>query len=61
MNIFVLLPILVPLITAIGVLLAAFYLISFSDLAFAWSTTLNLDAETFHSMLNTLSWPWHIH
>ena len=43
----------------LGVLLAAFYLISFSDLAFAWSTTLNLDASTFHSMLSTLSWPWH--
>ena len=43
----------------IGVLLAAFYLISFSDLAFAWSTTLNIDATTFHHMLSALSWPWH--
>ncbi|MEA2079030.1 MAG: DUF2868 domain-containing protein [Pseudomonadota bacterium] len=43
----------------IGVLLAAFYTISFSDLAFAWSTTLNLDSTTFHHMLSTLSWPWH--
>jgi hypothetical protein len=43
----------------IGVLLAAFYLISFSDLAFAWSTTLNLDSTTFHHMLSALSWPWH--
>lgn len=43
----------------IGVLLAAFYMISFSDLAFAWSTTLNLDSTTFHHMLSALSWPWH--
>jgi hypothetical protein len=43
----------------IGVLLAAFYMISFSDLAFVWSTTLNLDSTTFHHMLNVLSWPWH--
>jgi len=43
----------------IGVLLAAFYLISFSDLAFAWSTTLNIDSATFHHMLRALSWPWH--
>lgn len=41
-----------------GVLVAAFYLISFSDLAFVWSSTLNLDSTSFHSMLNTLSWPW---
>jgi hypothetical protein len=43
----------------IGVLAAVFYLISFSDLAFAWSTTLKLDNATFHRMLLTLSWPWH--
>jgi hypothetical protein len=43
----------------IGVLLAAFYLISFSDLAFGWSTTLNLDNPNIHTMLSALSWPWH--
>ena len=43
----------------IGVLLAAFYMIFFSDLAFAWSTTLNIDSTTFHHMLSALSWPWH--
>ena len=43
----------------IGVLLAAFYLISFSDLAFGWSTTLNLNSGIIHAMLNVLSWPWH--
>jgi hypothetical protein len=43
----------------VGLLGAAFYLISFSDLAFAWSTTLNLDNSSFQRMLAALSWPWH--
>jgi len=43
----------------VGLLLALFYLISFSDLAFAWSTTLDLDNSSFHRLLNTLAWPWH--
>ncbi|MGD8852685.1 MAG: DUF2868 domain-containing protein [Gammaproteobacteria bacterium] len=42
----------------VGVLLAVFYLISFSDLAFAWSTTLSLDNATFHRMLGAFTWPW---
>ena len=42
----------------IGVLLAAFYLIFFSDLAFAWSTTLNISNAAFQRALDTLSWPW---
>jgi hypothetical protein len=43
----------------LGVLAALFYLISFSDLAFAWSTTLSLDNAVFHRALLALSWPWH--
>jgi Protein of unknown function (DUF2868) len=43
----------------IGVLAAVFYLISFSDLAFVWSTTLSLDNGVWHRALVTLSWPWH--
>ncbi len=43
----------------VGVLVAAFYLILFSDLAFAWSTTLNLDNAAFQRILSALSWPWH--
>jgi hypothetical protein len=43
----------------IGVLAALFYLIAFSDLAFAWSTTLKLDDATFHHLVSWLSWPWH--
>ncbi len=43
----------------LGALLALAYLTAFSDLAFAWSTTLNLDNAEFHRLLQLLSWPWH--
>lgn len=42
----------------IGILLSAFFLVSFSDLAFVWSTTLNISNEAFHQLLTTLSAPW---
>lgn len=42
----------------LGMLAAIFYLISFSDLAFSWSTTLNLDNGAFHRAIVALSWPW---
>ena len=42
----------------IGALGAAFFLISFSDLAFVWSTTLAISNETFHQLVTTLSTPW---
>ena len=42
----------------IGVLTSAFFLVSFSDLAFVWSTTLTISNETFHQLLTTLSAPW---
>ena len=34
------------------------YLVAFSDLAFGWSSTLNLDAGTFHSFISVLAAPW---
>jgi hypothetical protein len=43
----------------IGALLAFFYLIAFSDLAFGWSTTLVIDSTRFHGVVAALSWPWH--
>lgn len=43
----------------VGLLLAVVYLITFSDLAFAWSTTLALDDAAFQRLVNALSWPWH--
>jgi hypothetical protein len=42
----------------IGILLSVFFLVSFSDLAFVWSTTLNISNESFHQLLQTLSVPW---
>ena len=43
----------------LGALLAVFYLIAFSDLAFGWSTTLAIDSTRFHGIVSLLSWPWH--
>lgn len=42
----------------VGALLAVFYLIAFSDLAFGWSTTLALDSAGFHRLVSALAWPW---
>ena len=42
----------------VGALLALFYLVTFSDLAFGWSTTLAVDSTRFHAVVSALSWPW---
>lgn len=42
----------------VGALLALLYLVSFSDLAFGWSTTLALDSEAFHRLVRVLAAPW---
>ena len=42
----------------VGALLAVLYLISFSDLAFGWSTTLDLGSDTFYMWVSALAWPW---
>lgn len=42
----------------VGVLVAAFFLVFFSDLAFVWSTTLTISNDTFQQLLTTLSTPW---
>jgi hypothetical protein len=44
----------------IGILASAFFLVSFSDLAFVWSTTLTISNETFQQLLTTLSAPWAV-
>lgn len=41
-----------------GLLVKAFFLVSFSDLAFVWSTTLDISNATFHQLLTMLSVPW---
>jgi hypothetical protein len=43
----------------IGILVKAFFLVSFSDLAFAWSTTLDISNAGFHQFLQILSAPWN--
>ena len=42
----------------VGALLTCLYLITFTDLAFAWSTTLDVDAETMTRLLRGLALPW---
>jgi hypothetical protein len=43
----------------VGALLAIFSMIVFSDLAFVWSSTLDLDTATVQRVLSALAWPWH--
>ena len=42
----------------IALLLSCLYLVTFTDLAFGWSTTLNFDNSVVKSITDTLSWPW---
>jgi hypothetical protein len=42
----------------IGILLSIFFLVTFSDLAFVWSTTLNISNEHFRQLLEVFSAPW---
>lgn len=42
----------------IGALATCLYLIVFSDLAFAWNTTLDISNQTFHQAVNTIALPW---
>lgn len=42
----------------IGILVSAFYLVSFSDLAFVWSTTLTVSDASFHQLVTVLATPW---
>jgi len=49
---------LIALFFSIGLLVALLVVVSTKDIAFAWSTTLDIDAEAFHGFLNTLAFPW---
>jgi len=42
----------------IGILAKVLFLVSFSDLAFVWSTTLTINDGAFHQLLTILSTPW---
>ena len=42
----------------LGALATCLYLISFSDLAFAWNTTLQIGTESFHKIVHIIAIPW---
>ena len=42
----------------VGALVACLYLVTFSDLAFGWSSTLTLDTGDFHGFISALATPW---
>jgi len=48
----------IALFFSIGLLVALMMMVITKDIAFAWSTTLNISPEAFHSFLHTLSFPW---
>ncbi len=41
-----------------GAIATCLYLVTFSDLAFCWSTTLDVDADTVHRIAQGLTLPW---
>ncbi|HIP61895.1 MAG TPA: DUF2868 domain-containing protein [Sulfurovum sp.] len=49
---------LLALLFSIGLLLALLGMVVTKDIAFAWSTTLQVSAEEFHGFLNMLSFAW---
>jgi hypothetical protein len=49
---------LIALFFSIGLLVALLVVVATKDIAFAWSTTLQIDAQAFHHFLNTLAFPW---
>jgi hypothetical protein len=49
---------LLALLFAIGLLLALLGIVATKDIAFAWSTTIQVSPKQFHTFLETLSWPW---
>ncbi len=42
----------------LGALAGCLYLVIFSDLAFGWSTTLQVDGAALKTVTDKLSWPW---
>lgn len=49
---------LLSLCFSFGLLLALLGVVITKDIAFAWSTTLEIDPETFYGILHTLALPW---
>ena len=48
----------IALFFSLGLFVALLLVVSTKDIAFAWSTTLDVTAEAFHSFLHTLAFPW---
>lgn len=48
----------VSLLFAIGMLLAMLLYLLVTDLAFGWSSTLDISPRSLHAMVAMLSWPW---
>jgi hypothetical protein len=42
----------------VAALVTAVMLVTFSDLAFGWSTTLDVDAATVSRIVHAIAWPW---
>ena len=42
----------------VGSILGTVALVVFTDLAFGWSTTLDVDNNAFYKFVSTLAWPW---
>ena len=49
---------LLALLFSIGLFVALMWKVSTEDLAFAWSTTLQITPNEFHDFLNTIALPW---
>ena len=43
----------------VGALATAVLLVTFTDLAFRWSTTLDADPEVVTRIVHAIAWPWH--
>ena len=43
----------------VAVLATAVLLVTFTDLAFRWSTTLDVDPEAVTRIVHAIAWPWH--
>ncbi len=45
---------------SLGAFISCIYLITFSDIAFAWNTTLDVSPQFFHRVIQIISAPWSI-
>jgi len=49
---------LLSLLFSAGLLIALVFMVVSQDIAFSWSTTLKIDANSFHSFLESVAFPW---